>query len=396
MNTGNAFWTAGVSCLYLSFLRLFLGYSQADPLFAVTVLFLGLSVYISGMLRKTGKPIGILLLLIPVVAASGMIAGTENLLIPVFPVIVYGIYMIMAGAEKAVYWEKIRTFKVLAVVLAVEVFAGLVMEKELTVVMAYVVAYLLFSVMALNLFRYGKAIDGTGRMLYVSHLGFFVVVCGACAGLVSFIGRMGGRILEILLTPFAYLLAGLVSLGSGVTQLLRNEAEKMIEQGTTIEEQVEQVQQGQQMEQSISNAADATWLDSLLKVAPAILLVLVFVYVAYWIYRLWKERYVYREDDVKTTETYEKVGRKGFGRIKLFKTNREKIRKEYAKYMRSVRVQGCRIGKSSTSLDICNEAKMRLNHDATADERIRELYMKARYSEDAVSDEEVREIRQLV
>ena len=95
-------------------------------------------------------------------------------------------------------------------------------------------------------------------------------------------------------------------------------------------------------------------------------------------------------------EIYEKVGRKGFGRVKLFKTNREKVCKEYAKHMRSVRVSGYHIGKSSTSLDICNEAKQRLNHESAVDERIRELYMKARYSGETISDDEVKEIRRLV
>jgi len=345
MMIGNVFWTAGMSCLYFSFLQL--------------------------------------------------VWGTDRPLIQVLPVIGYTIYMIMAGAKRAVYWEKLRIFKIHAVVLAIELFAGLVMEKELTVVLGYVVAYLLFSVMALNFYRFGKAIDGTGKVLYVSHLGFYMLVCGACAGLVAFVGRMGGRIIEILLTPFAYLLAGFVSLGSGVTEMLYSEAEKMMEQGVAIEEQVEQSQQTV-VEQSVSNATDVTWLDWVMKVTPIVLFILLLVYVLYRIYCFYKDRYVYREDDIETAGTYEKVGRKGFGKITLFKTNREKIRREYAKYMRSVRVQGYRIGKSSTSSDICEEAKKRLNHEDMADERICELYRKARYSEETISDEDVRKMRQLV
>lgn len=345
MSLGNVFWTAGISCLYFSFLQLFF--------------------------------------------------GTERLLIQILPVAGYTIYMMVAGGKRAVYWEKLRTFKVHAVVLAIELFAGLVMEKDLTVVLGYIVAYLLFSVMALNFYRFGKTIGKNGGILCVSQLGFFALVCTLCAGVFSFLLRTGGKIIEILLTPFAYLLAGLVSLGSGVTQLLRNEAEKMIEQGVAVEETAEQ---GQQMavEQSVSRATDATWLDWLMEVLPAVLFILFLVYLGYKIYCFYKDRYTYREDDVKVAETYEKVGKKGFGGIKLFKTNREKVRKEYAKYMRSVRVQGYRIGKSSTSSDICEEAKKRLNHEEMTDERICELYRKARYSEEPISDEEVREMRQLV
>lgn len=345
MNIGNVFWTVGISCLYFSFLQLFW--------------------------------------------------GTERPLIQVLPVVGYTIYMIIVGRKHAVYWEKLRTFKVHAAVLAVELFAGLVMEKDLTVVLFYIVAYLLFSVMALNFYRYGKAIDKAGGMLYVLHVGSFALVCTICAGVVSFVGRMGGRIIEILLTPFAYLLAGVVSLGSGITQLLRSEAEKMIEQGVALDETVEQ---GQQMvvEQSVSNATEATWLDWLMEILPVVVFILVVVYAGYRIYCFCRDRYVYRDDDAETVGTYEKVGRKGFGKMTLFKTNQEKVRKEYAKHMRSVRVQGYRIGKSSTSLDICNEAKKRLSHGDATDERIRELYMKARYSGKTVSDEDVKEMRQLV
>ena len=345
MRIGNMFWIAGISCLYFSFLQLFWG---------------------------EGAPVQIL------------------------PVAGYAVYMLATGEKHAIYWEKIRIFKVHAVVLVVELFAGLVMEKDLKMVLIYMVAYLLFSVMALNLFRYGKSLDGTGRFLYALHLGLYVLVCGAFAGVLSFLGRMGGRIIEIILTPFAYLLAGVVSLGTGLTQLLRNGAEKMAEQVMSTEEVAEQAQQSQQIEQAAGNVAETTWLDMVFRTLPVILLVLFLGYAVYKIYCWYKERYVYREDEVKIAETYEKVGKKGFGRIKLFKTNREKIRKEYVKYMRSVRVQGYRIGKSSTSLDICNEANQRLNRENAENERIRELYMKARYSEEAVSDEEVREMKELL
>jgi len=345
MMIGNVFWTAGISCLYFSFLQLFW--------------------------------------------------GSERSLIQVLPVVGYTVYMIIAGRKHAVYWEKLRTFKVHAVVLVIELFAGLVMEKEMTVMIGYILAYLLFSSIALNLFRFGKTVSKNDGILYVLQLGAFALVCMLCAGVYSFILRTGGKIVEILLTPFAYLLAGFVSLGSGVTQLLRSGAEIMMEESAAVEESVEQGQQTV-VEQSVSQATDATWLDWLMEVLPIVLLILVFAYVVYRIFCFYKDRYVYREDEVKVEETYEKVGRKGFGRIKLFKTNREKVCREYAKYMRSVRVQGYRIGKSSTSLDICNEAKVRLNRENVEDERIRELYMKAKYSEETVTDDDVKEMRQLV
>jgi len=269
------------------------------------------------------------------------------------------------------------------------------MEKEMTAVIGFILAYLLFSVMALNFYRFGKTISRNGGILYVSQLGFFALVCALCAGVWSFILRTGGKIIEILLMPFAYLLAGLVSLGSGVTKLLRTGAEIMMEESSVVEETVEQGQQTV-VEQSVSQATDATWLDQLMEVLPVILLILVLAYVVYKICCFCKDRYSYREEDAEVTETYEKVGRKGFGRIKLFKSNREKVCKEYAKYMRSVRVQGYRIGKASTSSDICEEAKKRLNHEEMADERIRELYMKAKYSDETVTDEDVREMRQLI
>ena len=69
MGIGNVFWTAGISCLYFSFLQLFFG-AERPP-------------------------------------------------IQVLPVVGYTIYMIIVGRKRVVYWEKLRTFKVHAVVVAI-------------------------------------------------------------------------------------------------------------------------------------------------------------------------------------------------------------------------------------------------------------------------------------
>lgn len=344
MRTGVAFWTAGICCFYFSLLYLF----QFDVQ-----------------------------------------------LISILPPILYTFYIIVTGKRNAVYWEKKQLFLVLAVALGIEIFAGLVMEKDMTIIFTYVFTCLLLMSVALNIFRFGPAIDKQGKFLYVLNLGLITITCGACAWMLDFIGKKGSKIIEIILTPFALILAGIVSLGSKLSGLFGGEVEELIEQTEKIEEQVGQNQEAV-IEQTISNDMGGESLDWLIKVGLVVALVLFLMYILYRLYCFYKERYVYIEDTSEITGTTEAIGRKGFSKISLFKTNREKIRKEYAKHMRSVRVQGCRISKSSTSLDICSEAKSRLNHEDLIEERIRELYIKARYSNEEITDEEVKEMRQLV
>lgn len=352
MKTGVACWTAGISCLFFSLLHLFGISAGIELLFAVTVLFVGLSVYVAGKLLRAGK-------------------------------------------WNAIYWEMRQLFAVFAVMLGVEIFVGLVMQKDMVPILAYGMAYLVLTFLALNIFRFGRTIDKKGKTFYALHLGAYLGACGACAAIVSFFSKTGGKILEIILTPFAMLLAALVSLGSGVTSFLSNKVEELEQTTEKVEEQIAQNQQTI-VEQNISNDASGGMPEGLWNLIVAVVLILFLIYAVYKIYRFYQGRCVRTEEIQETVGTIEAIGRKSFGKINLFKTNREKIRKEYAKHMRTVRVKGYRISKASTSLDICNEAKVRLEHEGHIEERIRELYMKARYSGEEITDEEVREMRQLV
>ena len=352
MKTGVACWAAGISCLFFSLLHLFGISVGIELLFAITVLFVGLSVYVAGKL-------------------------------------------LCAGKWNAIYWEMRQLFAVSAVIFGVEIFAGLVMQKDMVPMLTYGMVYLVLAFLALNIFRFGRTIDKKGKMFYALHLGLYLGVCGVCAVIVGFFSKNGGKILEIILTPFAMLLAALVSLGSGVTSFLSNKVEELEPTTEKIEEQLAQNQQAM-LEQNLSNDAGGGMPDGLWELIVAVVLILFLIYVVYRIYRFYQGRCVGTEEVQETVGTIEAIGRKSFGKINLFKTNREKIRKEYAKHMRIVRVKGYRISKSSTSLDIYNEAKVRLEDGGQNEERIRELYMKARYSGEEITDEEVREMRQLV
>lgn len=394
MNTGNAFWTAGVSCLYFSLLHLFQFYAQADLVFVVMILFIGMAVHIAGGFPKVGKALGFLFLIVPVIGASQILPSITSL-IAILPPIIYASYMIVKGNEKTLYWEKKQHFLVLTVAFGIGLFIGLGIGRDMTMSVAYVFPYLLFMSLALNLFRYGQAVDKKGKFLYFLNLGLYTLTSGACACLVHFIGTKGSKIIEIILTPFAMILAAIVSLFASQTPVIVEEVEKMKEQSETVENLATQNQQTV-IEQATSNDVSGGLLDLVVQVVLVALIILFLAYLFYKIYCFYKGRYVQTDDVSEVTGTTETIGRKGFGKINLFKTNREKIRKEYVKHMRSVRGLGGHISKSSTSLDVCSEAKARLNHEDVTEERIRELYIKARYSNEEISDEDVKEMRQLV
>ncbi len=395
MKTGVACWTAGISCLYFSFLHLFGFCAGMDLVFAVTILFVGLAVYASGKLSRAGKLLGVLLLGIPLVVSYWMLGGTLRNMILILPPVLYACYTILAEKWDAIYWEMRQLFAVSAAVLGVEIFAGLILQKDMAATLTYAMVYLLLAFMALNIFRFGRAIDKKGKVFYALHLVAYLYACGACAAIVAFLSKTGGKILEIILTPFAMLLAALVSLGSGITSFLGSKVEELEQTTEKVEEQIAQNQQAV-IEQTISNDASGGMSDGILPMIVTVVLVLLLIYVVYRAYRFFQGRCVRTEETPEMVGTIESIGRKGFAKINLFKTNREKIRKEYAKHMRTVRVKGYRINKSSTSMDICNEAKARLEDGGQNEERIRELYMKARYSGEEITDEDVREMRQLV
>lgn len=395
MKTGVACWAAGISCLYFSFLHLFGFCTGMDLAFVVTVLFVGLAVYVAGRLPRTGKLLGVLLLVVPIMTAYWLLQEVGSAMLFIAPPILYGGYTIVTGKWDAIYWEMRQLFAISAVVLGVEIFAGLILQKDMTAILTYAIVYLLLAFLALNIFRFGRNIDKKEKAFYALHLGVYLYACGACAAIVAFFSKTGGKILEIILTPFAMLLAALVSLGSGITAFLGNKVEELEPTTEKVQEQVAQNQQAV-IEQSISNDASGGMPDGVLSLIVAVVLVLLLIYAVYRAYRFWRGRCVRTEEIPETIGTVESSERKGFAKINLFKTNREKIRKEYAKHMRTVRVKGYRINKSSTSMDICNEAKARLDDGGQNEERIRELYMKARYSGEEITDEDVKEMRQLV
>lgn len=395
MSAGVAFWTAGISCLYFSFLHLFQLYAQADFLFVVTVFCVWLSVYMAGSFQKVGKIFGFLLLILPVIVAGELFSGTGTFIISILPPILYAFYIIVAKKCEAIYWENKQLFKVSALVLGIELFASLVMGKEMAIILVYLFAYLLFAFMALNIFRFGTGIDKKAKFLYALNLGLYMVISGACAAVISFASKNGSKIIEAILMPFAMIFAAIVSLGSGLTQMLGGDTEQLTEETEKIEAQITQNHETA-IEQTISNDVSGEVLDGVFKVVLVAALILLLVYILYRLYDYYKGRYVHTEDLSEMSGTTEVIGRKGFGKRNLFKTNRDKIRKAYVKHMRAVRGQGYRISKSSTSLDICTEAKARLNNEDLTEERIRELYMKARYSKEEITDEEVREMRRLV
>lgn len=395
MKTGVACWTAGISCLYFSFLHLFGFCAGMDLVFVVTILFVGLAVYVAGKLSRAGKILGVFLSLIPIMVAYWLLQEAGSAVLFILPPVLYACYTIVAEKWDAIYWEMRQLFAVSAAVLGVEIFAGLILQKDMAAILTYATVYLLLAFLALNIFRFGRTIDKKGKAFYALHLGVYLYACGACAAIIAFFSKTGGKILEIILTPFAMLLAALVSLCSGVTAFLGGKVEELEQTTEKVEEQVAQNQQAV-IEQTISNDASGGMPDGILPMMVAVVLVLLLVYVVYRIYCFYQGRCIRTEETPEMVGTTESVGRKGFAKINLFKTNREKIRKEYAKHMRTVRVKGYRINKSSTSLDIYNEAKARLDDGGQNEERIRELYMKARYSGDEITDEEVREMRQLV
>ena len=349
MKTGFVCWIVGICCLYFSFLHLFGLSMDSDFGFWIAML----------------------------------------------PLILYVCYMIVTKKWNAIYWEKRQVFVILAVVLGIELLISLISGKDVVAILMYAMAYLLLSFIALNIFRFGHSIDRKGKILYVLHIGAYVIVCGMSAVIIKGLRGVVGRILEIIFMPFGMLLAALVSLGSRITAMLSNKVEELEVATEKIEEQITQNQQAV-IEQNIATDAGGEVSVWLMQAGVTVAVILLLVYIIYRIYHFYHGRSVRMEEVPEYVGTVEAVGRKSFGKINLFKTNREKIRKEYAKHMRMIRIKGCRISKSSTSLDICNEAKARLEFGAQTEERIRALYMKARYTEEIITDEEVKEMRQLV
>lgn len=408
MSLGYSLWMAGICGVYMSILRIFYYYDYSDLYFVSIMIGVGLSVYFYDRLSKNLKYLGLIFLIIPVIYLTGIIPGTELIagsknypdmnwigkLIPVLPPVLYTIYRMFTESIRKEYWKLCIIFKVVSAVVLADILVTLSVRCSVKDLIPYLIFYALAMVMSLNIVRMGGLADWKCKSLFAGIFLLYSSISAAVGFIVYGIIKHFGTLIEWICTPFAMLLGWIVSLAvdsySKVLDL--EEVKKIEEEASKNDVLVDRLTENGDV--PISQSTDINYFVVSVFVLFAVVFVIYVIYKLIKTYKYYHEKSDFIEDDINDG-TIEQINIKRSKKKWLFKGNREKIRKYYAKHMQHVSVAGYFISRSSTSLDISEKGRELLKKEDNVEDRIREIYMKARYSNETINYEEVKEMKEL-
>lgn len=261
-------------------------------------------------------------------------------------------------------------------------------------------AYLFLGTIVLRGKRMGEGAGIQHRLMNVAEVSGTISVGVVVNLIILFLLRHSGHFFEIILTPFAAIFYGLAYLAGkflgGLIVIPQTDQEVY---GFTKSPDVPNrngpdVYKDPPLEKSMYDILDKVLIVFLLVVA-VIIFIAIIICVGKVVHNIW-----FKGSDLSTFEegSADSEGRRGFRWKKKKKrallTNNEKIRQIYRDYLFFVGTYGIEVKKETTSEEVMTQA------DSIADsmgaERLRELYILARYRDDKqLEDSEVEEARNI-
>lgn len=262
-------------------------------------------------------------------------------------------------------------------------------------------AYLFLGILVLRRKRMGAGAGTKLRLLNVVELvGVVVFAVLACILLYAAITH-SGKVLETLLLPLGFLITGVVYVVDWLLGLITH---KPLKEPLYPEEpepvEPEEYVPAESLPTVPEDVSVYTQVETVVLVLLAILAAVAVVYFAWKFYR--KVRGI-RSEEAGDAEAIEEgegrplgSGRRRRKRRKLSRpSNRERIRAIYRDYLAYIRTCGVEIGRQTTSAEILEAADKLPSSDEA--ERLRELYIRARYHDaEDMSEAEVEEAEALL
>lgn len=394
----NALKTVCDLLLCFTFAALIESYSEAW-LLTGTVLLLG---FLSSLiLQKTNGSAAAKVLcgLMPALSFLAVQSFAEAVITAV--ILAFFFVLTLAGANR-IHYEEYKywfAFPAVPVIIVFFVCLGKWPIRPMAAVCAGL--YLFLGILVLRRKRMGAGAGLKLRAANMAELAGIVVFAVLASLLLYLILSHSGRVLEVLLLPFGFLFNAMISLTKWLINLFMPLFMKMV---PPPEETVSPTQDGGIVSETLPTDPREELIysgaEALIRVMAVILALAFLAYILYRLYKMIRSSRMEGSGDAAAVEEGREEAprsrRHGIKRKKFGKTsNNEKIRTIYKDYLFYVRSRGVRIDRQTTSEDVLDAAdRMTASGEA---ERLRELYIRARYhNSEEMSDEEVEEAKKLL
>lgn len=386
--------TLSMLCLYFMGLSIFNPWKDAGLLMVVTMLLCAFATGIGARFQEK-KTIRILVALLPFL--SFLLAQSSIQVIFLVPPIIYtGMYLVTGkwNTEYLTYKAFFQVSGILCILFLLVCMAGMT-GFNTTIVLGTM--YLVLGTFVLRQFRMGPGTGPKGKWMDLASLFLLTLAGAAIAGICYLLLTKGASGLIYIFYPFGYLFALIVRLVTKLSNVLHVRESVYPETVPSTEQETETEFTYHTVTQEAPPDAPPD-ISGLISLIVGILSVVV---VAYLFYRLWKWLHTQETEGVEGEIHYEEIE----GTIKqekrsLFRSNRQKIRHIYLQYLVYLNVHGIFRKRSDSSEDVLRMTKEHLaseNGKAAIAERLREIYILARYEEkNKIDDTMVQEAKELL
>ena len=383
--------------LYFSFAALFTAYTDA---WLVIGAVLALA-FISSLLLQKSKGSTLPKIFCGLLPALGLFAAQSTAEI-LFTAVILAFYLVLTMTGKNdIHYEDYKYWFGIPAVPAIVIFMICLTKwpiRRATVVCA--ASYLFLGILVLRRKRIGAGADLKLRLMNLTELvGGLLLGLLACFLLHTIIIH-SGKVFEILMLPFAYLLHAFIYVFTLFGNLIgANQPEESI----SSESEREILDSAPEAETFLNDPSVDAAYDKATVVVQVLVVILTLAILAYFLYRFYKMLRNTRLDDAGAGTTIE-GGRQGplwFGRNRRIKrkkaltlSNNEQVRRIYKDYLFLIKSRGVEITRQTTSEEAMIASGALVTSEDAA--QLRALYIRARYHDaEQLSDAEVEEAKTL-
>ena len=383
--------------LYFSFATLFTAYSEAWLVVGAVLVLAFLS---SLILQKTrGSMVARFFCgLLPALGLF-MAQSTSELL---FTAVVLAFYFVLTMAGKnEIHYEDYKYWFGFPAVPIIVIFMICLTKwpiRRVTVVCAGL--YLFLGILVLRRKRMGANADLKLRVLNFTELAGVILLGLLACFLLHTIILHSGKVLEILLLPFAFLINAFTYLFSWI-KLIANRPEEAL---SSSESSSELLDSAPEAETILNDPSVDVAYDKATVVVQILVVILTLAILAYFLYRFYKMLRNTRLESASDAEDFEEGEREPlrFRRNRRKKrkstsvlSNNEKIRRIYKEYLFLIKSCGVEITRQTTSEEVMIVSGELAAPEAA--EQLRALYIRARYHDaEELSSDEVRQAETLL
>lgn len=379
MKYATAFLTTAEMALYFGFAMLFPAFSAYYP---IVLLFLGL-VFCGMILAETLEKYAMLRalpMLITLAALIRMPRSAEMLLF--LPPFLYGFLTAALGRFHRAYWQCAQTAKILFALGIAFTLIALILTPISMHTLVLLVIFFLTCIFGLRMLRLNTTGSASWLMYSLMDLLLLPATGLVAVGVIMLFVR-GKKIIEILMTPLAFLISLIPAAFEAIFRWMRPLEEKIEESSSQVESIAEEAAAALETAEETKPVRDVLHLDIDWRLVFVLLFIAAAVVILVLIFQRRQEEQTGSPDGITGGKRFRAERRRR--KAKAAGSPADRIRECYRDYLRLQYQHGMDRVPGDTSLDVLRFSGE--TQSVEAEERLRQLYIKARYRGDAEKEE---------